>query len=264
MDSIFEHYKRTGYLHHAHIIEGVLASVVPVLLSAIERHMDIIVKGNPDLTVLEYQTFGINESRELSLRQSRAGFADSKNGSPSKKIFIVVAESFTREAQNALLKTFEEPTAGTHFFIIIPHLATILPTLKSRVIMIESKGQSARDDTKTIAENFLDSALEQRFAMIKKLTVASKGLTRHDSALVASNGLTRHDPAGSKKGEQVDREKIRRILDHIERILYTQMAGLPSGDIFHEIYQTKTYLADRGSSPKMLLDHISIVIPHLK
>ncbi len=236
MDNIFEHYKRTGYLHHAHIIEGVHNEVVPVLVSALERHMGIIVKGNPDLTVLEYQSFGIRESRELSLWQSRAGFADSGKGGPSKKIFIIGTGSFTREAQNALLKTFEEPTAGTHFFIIIPRLDTILPTLKSRVIIVEPKLQPSEDETKTIAEKFLDSTLEQRFAMIKKITEV-------------------------KKGEQVDREKIRRILDHIERILYTRMAGKPSGDIFREIYQTKTYLSDRGSSPKMLLEHLAICIP---
>ncbi len=240
MDFIFEHYKRTGYLHHAHIIEGVYDEVVPMLLSAIERHMGIVMKGNPDLTVSEYQSFGIAESRELSLRQSRAGFGDSTKGNPLQKIFIISAKSFTREAQNALLKTFEEPTSGTHFFIIIPRLDTILSTLKSRVVLIDGRATSVKEDaTKALAEKFLDSTIEQRFAMIKKLTEV-------------------------KKGETVDREKIRRILDHIERILYTRMAGKPSGDIFREIYQTKTYLADRGSSPKILLEHLAIVVPHLK
>ncbi len=246
MDSIFEHYKRTGYLHHAHIIEGVHVEVVPVLLSAIERHMGIVVKGNSDLTVEEYQSLGIDESRCLSVRQSRAGFGTGDN---ARKIFVISAQSFTREAQNALLKIFEEPTAGTHFFIIIPRLDIILPTLKSRVIMVEGSQTSLNtsiniaDDALALAEKFLDSTLEQRFEMIKKLTEV-------------------------KKWEQVDREKIRRILDHIERILYTRIAGVPlrsstpkwSGDIFREIFQTKTYLADRGSSAKMLLENLAISI----
>ncbi len=280
MDSIFEHYNRTGYLHHAHIIEGVHAEVVPMLLHAIERHMEIVVKGNPDLTVLKYQSLGINEARELSSRQSRASFSESakrpdplnpaiRGGSPAKdspslKFFIISTQSFTQEAQSALLKTFEEPTDGTHFFIIVPQLDTILPTLKSRVVFVRCPTSDKNDETSVIAEKLLNSTLEQRFAMIKKLTVASKGLTRHDSALVASIRLTRHDSAESKKGESVDREKIRRILDHIERILYTQMAGKLDNDIFREIFQTKTYLNDRGSSAKMLLDHISLMMPHLK
>ncbi len=240
MDSLFEHYKKTGYLHHAHIIEGAHTEVVPELLLSIERHMGIVSKGNPDLTVEVYQSFGIGESRGLSVRQSRSSFGDSP-----RKIFVIGTESFTREAQNALLKTFEEPTAGTHFFIIVPQLNSILPTLRSRVIMVESKCAPAKDDIKIFAEKFLDSTLEQRFAMAKKI-------------------------AEAKKGEQVDREKIRRMLDHIERILYTRMAGtqlggstskLEGGNIFREIFQTKTYLTDRGSSAKMLLEHLAITIP---
>ncbi len=241
MDSIFEHYKRTGYLHHAHIIEGVALELVPTLIISIERHMGIVAQGNPDLMVIQYQSLGVDEARFLKGAQIQSAF------SGGHKIFIIGTESFTREAQNALLKTFEEPTSGTHFFIIVPHLAAILPTLRSRVIMVESNGPSVKDDTKALAEKFLDSTLEQRFVMAKKLTVASKGLTRHD-------------PVGSK-GEQVDREKIRRILDHIERILYTRTAGKPDSGIFREIFQAKTYLADRGSSAKMLLDHLAITVP---
>lgn len=231
MDHIFEHYKRTGYLHHAHVIAGVHSEIVPILLGAINRHMGIDTQGNPDVAVFEYQNFGIDESRDLSIRQSRTSFRG------TKKIFIVSsARGFTHEAQNALLKTFEEPTEGSHFFIILPRLDTILPTLKSRVVFVEAGSIRLQEENSiALAEKFLNSSLEERFAMVKKL-------------------------AEVKKDETIDREKIRQILDHIERILYTRMAGKPSGEIFREIYQAKTYLTDRGSSPKMLLDHLAIVI----
>lgn len=245
MDSIFEHYKRTGYLHHAYIIEGLKEEIEPILLSALKRHIGMIVQGNPDLTILEYQSLGINESRDLSLRQSRAGFGGlgaGKESHPSRKIFIVSAESFTHEAQNALLKTFEEPTLHTHFFIIVPSLHIILPTLISRVVLVRRGNLSSnKDDALDFAEKFLNtSSLAERFASIKKLTE-------------------------TRKDEIVDREKIRRILDHLERILYTRFAGEKKGgeqsNIFREIYQTKTYLADRGSSPKMLLEHLAMELP---
>lgn len=250
MDLIFEHYKKTGYMHHAYIIEGRKEEIVPILLSALEQHLGISVQGNPDLAVLEYQSLGINESRDLSLRQSRSGFSASVNGGKdnvSRKIFIISAESFTHEAQNALLKTFEEPTLHTHFFIIVPSLHIILPTLVSRVVLVRRGNLlSNKDDALDFAEKFLNtSSFAERFASIKKLTE-------------------------TRKDEIVDREKIRRILDHLERILYTRLAGKKKGaplntlkesDIFHEIYQTKTYLSDRGSSPKMLLEHLAIGIP---
>ncbi|HAT68533.1 MAG: hypothetical protein A2481_02310 [Candidatus Yonathbacteria bacterium RIFOXYC2_FULL_47_9] len=234
MDSIFEHYKKTGYLHHAHLIEGDAKTLVPILLAALERHMGIVAQGNPDVATLFYDSFGINESRDLTEMQSRAGFG-AEAGTP--KIFVVSAPSFTHEAQNALLKTFEEPTAGTHFFIILPRVDTILPTLKSRVVLSFGHAISEnKDDTSTLAEKFLSASLEERFALAKKLT-------------------------DKKTGESVDRERIRRFLDHIERILYTRLAGKKEGsEIFREIFQTKTYLSDRGSSPKMLIEHLAMAI----
>lgn len=229
MDSIFDHYKKTGYLHHAHIIEGG-AGVAQLLVGALEKHLGVVAQGNPDVAVETYESFGIDEARALTDRGARAGF-----GEDARKIFIITTPSFTREAQNALLKTFEEPTAGTHFFIIIPHLDTILPTLKSRVVLFDGRRTSvnAQDDTKDLAEKFLDSSLEKRLALAKKI------------------------------GEMHDREKARRIVDHMERVLYTRLAGKPDRGIFREVFQTKTYLSDRGSSPKMLLEHLAISIPTL-
>ena len=246
MDSLFEHYKRTGYLHHAHIIEGGAVEFVPALLLAVRQYLGIVAQGNPNVMVMQCESFGVDEARSLKEAQIQSAFGG------GRKIFIIGTQSFTREAQNALLKTFEEPTPDTHFFIIVPRLNSILPTLKSRVIMVgEKKTSHLNFDSQNLgdqAEKFLDSSLAERFALIKKITVASKGLTRHDSA-------------ESKKGEQVDRDKIRRLLDHVEHILYSRMKGKPSEGIFRELFQAKTYLTDRGSSAKMLLEHLAIAIP---
>ena len=232
MDNLFEHYKKTGYLHHAHVIEGVHDEIAPVLLAAIVKHLGIEAQGNPDLMVAYHDSFGVDEARELKDAQTRAAFGG------TRKIFIIGTNSFTREAQNALLKTFEEPTEGTHFFIILPMAEMLLPTLRSRVLVVDDVGGTPQDESRVLAEKFIDSSLEDRFAIAKKL-------------------------AEKKAGEVVDRELFRRMFDHIERILYTRTAGKRDekiASIFREIFQAKTYLADRGSSPKMLLEHIAIVL----
>lgn len=239
MDSLFENYKKTGYLHHAHVIEGAHDEVVPALILAIAKHLGIEAKSNPDFSVIYYESFGVDEARALKESQTRGAF----NG--ARKIFVIGTNSFTREAQNALLKTFEEPTEGTHFFVILPRAEMLLPTLRSRVLLV-SDTSKPQDKSKVLAEKFLDASLEERFAMAKKM-------------------------AEKKAGETVDRELFRRMLDHIERILYTRTAGsaesrlgrgqISISNIFREIFQAKTYLADRGSSPKMLLEHIAIVAP---
>jgi len=239
MDSLFENYKRTGYLHHAHLIQGTHEDVIPALTHLLEKHMGVHAHNNPDVTFLSLRTFGIDESRNLSEMQTRASFSSSKGESDiARKFFIVGADSITREAQTALLKTFEEPTAGTHFFFIIPRADTILATLKSRVVFFDAQDFSEKKKEEgAIAEKFLQSTRSERFAMIKKITE-------------------------TKKDVPINREMVRIILDHLERILYTRLAGKKdTTSIFHEIYQAKNYLADRGSSPKMLLEHLAIVVP---
>ncbi|MGB2580434.1 MAG: hypothetical protein WBC83_01960 [Minisyncoccia bacterium] len=248
MDHIFEQYKRTGYLHHAHVIEGAYDIVAPAITVAIAKHLGIDAQGNPDFVVQHHESFGVDEARSLKSAQARSGFGS------SRKIFVIGTKSFTREAQNALLKTFEEPTAGTHFFIILPRAEALLPTLLSRVLVVSGKIEY-EDDAKALAEKFINTSLEERFAMAKKL-------------------------AEKKIGETVDRELFRRMFDHIERILYTRTAdsaGSKSADltaqpqtlgrgqtstanIFREIFKAKTYIADRGSSPKMLLEHLAVTL----
>jgi hypothetical protein len=228
MDHIFEHYKKTGYFHHAHILEGEREALVPMILSAVARHFGMIVQGNPDVTVAHYESFGVDEARGLKEAETRAAFGG------TRKIFIVSAESFTREAQNALLKTLEEPNEGTYFFFIIPQIGAIIATLKSRAALVSRRESKTPDDAVSLAEKFLDASIENRFAMAKKLA------------------------------DGKDREVVRRVLDHLERILYTRLAGQKNtGDIFRHLYQTKTYLIDRGSSPKMLLENLAIALSEL-
>ena len=174
---------------------------------------------------------GVDEARGFKDAQTRVAFAG------ARKIFIIGAKSFTHEAQNALLKTFEEPTPDTHFFIILPRAEILLPTLRSRVL-VTSLSTSSTDESKIFAEKFLTTSLEDRFVMIKKLTE-------------------------KKSGEPIDRELVRRVLDTLERTLYTQTVGKTdevTAGMFRELFQAKTYLADRGSSPKMLLEHLAIVV----
>lgn len=245
MDNIFEHYQKTGYLHHAYVIEGLHEDIAPKLVSSIEKHLGVVAKGNPDFMVEYHEMFTINEARALKDVQTRAAWEG------TRKIYVIGASSFTSQAQNALLKTFEEPTEGTHFFIILPRAEILLPTLRSRVLVVLGEEKTMTDEAKTLAhqnfdgqnlgglaEKFLDATLENRFVIIKKL-------------------------AEKKDRGTVDRELFRRMLDHIERILHARTKGKRDGasaTVFNEIHQAKNYLSTPGASPKMLLEHIAILI----
>ena len=56
-----------------------------------------------------------------------------------EKIIIIMANSFRVEAQNFLLKLFEEPPKNIKFLIVVPSRNLLLPTIKSRLICEKQK-----------------------------------------------------------------------------------------------------------------------------
>src|SRR3989344_1610534 len=95
-------------LHHAYLIEGDKDKILPELLEFIEKLG--VKQGSADFSQIELDTFKVEDARNLKSYAMEKGF------SAQKKIFIISANSFLLEAQNTLLKVFEEPIENTHFF----------------------------------------------------------------------------------------------------------------------------------------------------
>ena len=119
-------FKLDKNLHHAYCFEGDVDYITDLLLNFLEK--DFKIKGNPDFWMGEYDRFGINDGRKINDFQLRKA---------DKKIIVIKTNFITREAQNSLLKMFEEPTANTHFFIIVPSKEILLPTLQSKSLLIQ-------------------------------------------------------------------------------------------------------------------------------
>lgn len=83
-------------------------------------------KPSPDILV--------DTVRELALRLRRPAF---EGGAGGAKVAVVVdAHRMNDSAQNALLKTLEEPTDKTWLILIVPHERTVLPTIASRCLRL--------------------------------------------------------------------------------------------------------------------------------
>jgi len=104
-----------GFFHHAFLVEGRREETLAALRSFVAEEFGIEVAGNPDFLEMEFVSFGVDDGRALKEIQSRRSSAEN-----AKKIFVVSANSFTEQAQNALLKIFEEPTKDTIFFVLTP------------------------------------------------------------------------------------------------------------------------------------------------
>jgi DNA polymerase III gamma/tau subunit len=212
MDEIFGH-GDWRKMHHAYIVSG--ADLGEIWLG-LEQNLSFKKVGNPDTYEREYETFGIEEARELS------DWAIMKPLAGGKKIAAIGADSFTTEAQNALLKLFEEPPSLTYFFVIVPNLGIILPTLLSRVRTVVFKKET---EINKKLDLFLESPVDERLAMIAPL-IKSK-----------------------------DKEKVRNLIVSLTQKINKSPKNFASAK---KILQAERYIGARGASLKMILEYLAV------
>jgi DNA polymerase III delta prime subunit len=217
--------------HHAHLIEGNSKEILPELFASIKKNFEIERQGNPDFSFEEMDSFSIDDARHLKETQGNSAFSN------TKKIFVITTNSMTHEAQNSLLKVFEEPTPNTHFFIIIPSAQNILPTLKSRLLIVTHKSRS-KVFSKEDANKFIKSSPKERLEMIKNLVdEEDKGKMRVEARnLLESILVIKRESVLSHKADS-------KTVSSLENM----MRGL-------------SYLSDRSSSSKLILEQIALTL----
>lgn len=83
-----------------------------------------------------------------------------------RAIVIEDAHLLTTEAQNALLKTLEEPPAGTILILTASHEQAVLPTIRSRAqIITVGRLERARLERHFAAEGFGKAAIDKAYAI---------------------------------------------------------------------------------------------------
>ncbi len=150
-------------IYHANIFIGEADLELPKILN---DHLGFLVERNPDYNIIEADAFGINEARDLeewAIRKPIAG---------DKKVLYVETNSITFEAQNALLKVLEEPLEGTYFFIKLPNLGNVLPTLLSRVRIFDlhEAHNNKKNKEELAAHQFINNNIDTRLSQIKSLS----------------------------------------------------------------------------------------------
>ncbi len=210
---------------NTHLVEGT-AEVIPEILSMLAKE-GIETRGNPDIYVREYQSFGIEEAREIRDRSSLRAVG-------SHRVFIIATSGMTHEAQNALLKTLEEPAANAHFFFILPSPHMLLPTLRSRAQILPMSHihtvERARPAIDPVA--FLGASPLKRIDMLKPL------LEKGDD-------------------DRRDMPKIITFLSLLEKNLEKSHDGLKA------IYRARKYIGDKGALVKPLLEQVALLVPRM-
>lgn len=217
-------------LHHAHVIYGPRERGVAALRTFVEDELDMSFVGHPDVRLIEEDRLSIERARmarEIQQMKAVSGL---------RKVIVLSFDQATREAQNALLKVLEEPTEGTHFFLITPNKGDLLPTLLSRVDVIDvSHTEEEKDE--------MDPGLFVTATMPERLTIVQPIIDEHS------------------------RGRARQFLDGLVVELRDRfdMTDLNDEQIraFEEIAKAKGYLLQNGSSIKQILHHIAMIVPRV-
>lgn len=218
--------------HHAYYLIGA-NSVRADLLSILEKKHGVASQANPDFFDRTYETFTIDDAREV-----KAFHGTRPVDSSGKKIFVLQMNGITVEAQNALLKLLEEPADYAHFFLIVPYAHLLLPTVKSRMTLLDlSKNKST--------EKNIGSGL---FEYAKKFVASSKAKKLEEVKKFMD------DISKEKKTKQ----DAVNLLDAIQAVVYEEK-GVKQGKSELEAIETaRKYIHDRAPSVKMLLEYVAL------
>jgi DNA polymerase III delta prime subunit len=207
-------FKSLNNLHHAYLLVGEVSEVEAKLHTFFEAH-DAKLVGSPDFFPFKEELFGIEEARELNLQAVRKAFG-------ARKVFLIAPERLTLEAQNALLKTFEEPIPATHFFLVMREERLVLPTLLSRMQVVRV---AASADASAEAARFLAMPTTKRLAFAKKFADAEQSLSAF-----------------------------------LDELLFLLRSQGNKREAVRQVYEARLVSDDRGAAPRLILEHLSLVL----
>ena len=208
--------------HHAYVIfqtEG----VTEVLLKHVADEFDIETIGNPDVLTRRYENFGIADAKNLTEMQSR------KSITAGKQVFIIVCESMTLEAQNALLKTFEEPTQDTVLFLCVPSRSILIPTLLSRLEIYDLEEVTLNENDLDVSD-FITASGKERLEIVATLIEAKN---KNKAQIFVNSVMTEY----AIRDDSVEKRGALKELLHAEKLL-----------------------GERGSSIKLVLEHLALTL----
>jgi DNA polymerase III delta prime subunit len=166
----------------------------------------------------------IDEVREL------IELAQKKPLQSDVRVFVLVCSELAVEAQNALLKLLEEPPESAEFYVVIPKTAILLPTLLSRLSVQVNTIEDA---------HLLHSQAQEVFASFLKLSIKDR------MELVA------------ERTKSKDLVWIESLISGAEFYCHNKK----NKELISLVVYVRTKLGMRGSSSKMLLEHLALSVP---
>lgn len=213
--------------HHAYVVAGAIEDGVErATLFAETLGIDPV-----DIETLRFGLFSVEEARKVR---------DLTNRRPLKgnrKIVIIAASRLFHEAQNALLKVFEEPAEGVVLALVVPSEGMLIATLRSRLLPLP--GDATSNDSS--ADAFLRATKEEREKVVAKLL----------------------DRAKSDKAEekQAARAETLALAEGLLRATYSKKRDDENAALLRDLEQFIPILHERSAPLKLILEHLLLIVP---
>lgn len=214
---------RVAEFHHAVCVVAQSEEVNGVIEAIRWRHR-ILPTDNNSVRIYKLPTFGIDDTLQFKAQISLKSYG-------TQEIFIIITQTMTREAQNALLKIFEEPSINAYIYVIIPDTTGLLPTLLSRMTCVTGTKELPKLPIKEILE--LAPPARVRHPLVTEL-IESKDKEKANEFLEAIEVYV-HDNYGKEK---------KYLLEHIEAL-----------------EKAKKYIYDQSANIKMIIEYILLMLP---
>jgi len=98
-------------------------------------------------------------------------------GEAKERVYIFTDSAFMKEAANSLLKVLEEPPEFATIFLLTENVGELLPTIRSRSMVVTLNALPAEEIEQYLAKNRPDSAPKQR-ALLARLSEGAVGRAR--------------------------------------------------------------------------------------
>lgn len=185
-----------------------------------------------EVTVFEYGLFSVDDAREV------VRFASISPAHGETKLVVIAATRIFHEAQNVLLKLFEEPPAGVSLVLIVPSLGQLLPTLRSRVQVLPNTASINN------AALFLALDSDGRAKFLAKVLERTKG--------------------DKDEEKQKARGELLELMEGVVRAAYAAREKKESEELTLLLKDLDTFLPilhERSAPLKLIVEHLLIVLP---
>ncbi|HEX2792666.1 MAG TPA: hypothetical protein VHO23_03045 [Candidatus Paceibacterota bacterium] len=231
--------------HHAYVVYGNIDAGIEAAYAYGEESLGLPRRAHPDIAAFRYESFPVADARRIGTFAAQGPLAG------EHKLIIIAASRIFHEAQNALLKIFEEPPARVTLILAVPAEGDLLPTMRSRLMRLpEEAGSRQQAAGRSSAYHaFVGASRDEREKLAAKLLARSK----------------------SEKDEekQAARAEALRIVEDLMRAAYGKHQAPSTKSqireelalLLGELNRLAPIMHERSAPLKLVFEHLILVTP---